>query len=136
MTIRIEEIREFDKAQAYWGAWKSILEESETNTVYQSPEWMKSWWSCYAGSGRLLLLFAFEQDVLVGIAPLMAAKRRINGVLEEVVEFLGAENFASDYCDFIVPATRTDVLEALLEWLWQARRHWTVLRLNNIPAHS
>ena len=135
LAVEILEIAAFSECQQYLEAWRGLLAESEDYSIYQTPEWMEIWWQCYGGDARLMLLLAVEEGRLAGIAPLMISRRRMNGVRERVVEFIGAPNFASDYCDFIIAASRGEVLERLLDRLF-ADSSWTVLLLSNFPTHS
>jgi CelD/BcsL family acetyltransferase involved in cellulose biosynthesis len=118
-------------------SWNALLEESATNTVFQTFEWTASWWSSL-GAGEdppreLLLLIAEGPEGLAGIAPLMVSTQRIFGRKRRVVEFIGTH--AADYCDFIA---RRDAGAArlLLQWLVDHRNEWDLLHLINIAETS
>ena len=133
------EIREIDRLsdlEPYRAAWNDLVSGAETRTVYQSFEWITSWWRCFGRRRRLAVLLLFERGALTGVAPLQIARKRINGWPERVLSFIGADNFASDYSDFIVPRGRPAVLEALLQRLWLGGGLWSMADLSAFPTHS
>lgn len=75
-------------------AWTDLMAHDHTATFFSRPEWLEPWWRHYKSGHELLLLAAFNETSLVGIAPLM---RRPG--MRDVVQFLGTE--LSDYSDII-----------------------------------
>jgi len=134
--IKVRLVTDFGELDPLREQWNALAHRSETATVYQTFEWFAAWWLSFGGGGSLLVFLAYEADGLAGLAPLCIRKRRVNGVAEDVVHFIGAENFAADYCDFLVPGERPDILVELLHAICNERPRWTVLDLSNVPSHS
>ncbi|MDB4974274.1 MAG: hypothetical protein JWN48_2615, partial [Myxococcaceae bacterium] len=106
--------------------WRQLWERSPEATVFQLPAWLLPWCR-HLLRGELQVLSFWRGTLLVGLAPFFAWR---DGS-QRVLSLLGAG--ASDYCDLLVePDARTDVGEALREWLdagcdWQ-RCEWSELR--------
>lgn len=116
--------------------WNRLVKRSATSTLFQTYEWHQSWWESFGEDYQLRVLLAEENGKLVGVAPLVLCRRTYNLLPEVVLSFLGSLNYASDYCDWIVPKERTDVFEAFLSWLTEQSHEWSMLHLHNVPAHS
>ena len=68
--MNITEVNKFSDFVALEGRWKKVLQQSD-HTVFQTWEWLSTWWKYFGNSKRLLILLAEENDEIVGIAPLM-----------------------------------------------------------------
>jgi len=112
--------------------WSALLSRAETNTIFQTHEWMSAWLRNYGGSVELVVGVCEEQGRIVGIAPLCRSCR--GGV--RILEFVGAGNQASDYSDFIVERGRSDVVQQLVRWALVDAGPWDLLDLHNLPSHS
>ena len=67
MDIRIfTDERGFDDLKA---DWNTLLARSRSDTLFLTWEWQTTWWRCL-GEGDLWLLAWYDQDQIVGIAPL------------------------------------------------------------------
>ena len=85
---------------------------------------------------ELFCVLAESQNTLLGIAPCCIVKTKRNFITERCLCFLGSQNFASDYADFIVKQNSREVLAVLLEALWSGKELWTVVDLINIRSDS
>ena len=133
--IEIIEINSFEKLAPYGTDWNRLLENSDTNVVFLTYEFCRSWWETQGKEGQLLVLLAKHDSELVGIAPLAIVTRRRFGFRTRVVEFLAAID--SDYADFILDSSEREVvLSAFLRHLWSIRHRWDVLVLRQIPERS
>jgi CelD/BcsL family acetyltransferase involved in cellulose biosynthesis len=77
-----------------------------------------------------------EGGELLAVAPLCVETKRVNGVLEQVVSFVGSSNHASDYCDFIAADSCKDALPLLVSAVRDALRDYSMIDLQNIPGTS
>jgi predicted ATP-grasp superfamily ATP-dependent carboligase/CelD/BcsL family acetyltransferase involved in cellulose biosynthesis len=112
-------------------AWNALAAGSDTNTVFQTYQWTKSWLDVYGDLHEPFLLIADNHDGPAAVAPLatsQAAKRP-----ERVLRFIG--DGRADYCDFLVSGTRRDGLSALVNALLD-NPAWDQIDLRNIPATS
>lgn len=111
--------------------WNALAAESETNTVFQTHEWVSTWERIYGGECRPWFISVQSSAGLLGIAPLMIKE----GLLRErTVQFLGEGK--ADYCDFLSAGDRAKAVEAICRSLFEARERWDVVELNNIPVNS
>ena len=69
--------------------WNTLVQECETNTIYQTFEWHASWLSAFGHRVEPLILVVEEGEALVGIAPLMCTRRWFWGRVRRVIEFIG-----------------------------------------------
>lgn len=111
--------------------WNAIVATGATNTVFQSFEWFDNWWRVH-GDGRQLFLLVVRNGagVIHGLAPLMICTRDRRRTLK----FIGTGN--ADYLDFILPATATGSMRTICTFLYEQRKRWDVIRLQNVPDTS
>lgn len=131
MDIRIyTDEQGFDDLKA---DWNTLLARSGSDTLFLTWEWQTTWWRCL-GEGDLWLLAWYDQDQIVGIAPLYLiveqdGLRRLN--------IVGCVD-VSDYLDVIIAAgSEEQVYSALLDWLTGASAPaWDVAQFCNVPQQS
>lgn len=121
----------FDHAGLDEAAWNALTSLSETNTIFQTYQWVKSWLNAFGSQYEQLIISVVASSGVVGIAPLVI-ENRSDG--ERTVKFLG--DGKADYCDFIATGDKSKVLEAIFDALFVAAEPWHVIELNNIPAES
>ena len=128
-------IRDPDALRNLQAVWNHSLSASATNTVFQRLEWITSWWDAFAEARRLCVVTVRDGETLLGAAPLCVQRRRLYGLPETICSFIGADNYASDYCDLIAPHDRPQVLTELLAAV-DRLEDWTILDLFNLPSAS
>ncbi|MCK5633850.1 MAG: GNAT family N-acetyltransferase [Anaerolineales bacterium] len=119
--------------------WEALLSRSATNTPFQQPDYLDTWWSTMGGGewddGELWLGVGKRDDgEIVGIAPLFFNMDRDG---RPSLRIVGSAE-VSDYLDFIVsePATE-EFVDALLGSLdVEGPEGWEVLDLHNLPEGS
>ena len=112
-------------------AWNALASESETNSIFQTYQWMSSWEKAFGGQCEPWYFSVADPSGIVGVAPLMV-KPGLMG--DRIVRFLG--DGKADYCDFLIKGEKQQVLEAICQALFAAREQWDVIELNNIPGES
>lgn len=120
--------------------WGTLLAACSEATVFNSWEWLFSWWQAYGDQKelRLLLWLDAEHAQLVGIAPLYLASEMIGPGLQcRVLRFLGDGSYDSDYLNFIAhPSCDFKAIVADLgQWL-STNNEWDVAVFDTLPAHS
>jgi len=118
-------------------AWNGLLDRSPGHSVFQTFPWHVCWWKAFGDSHELLVILGYVGSRLVGIAPMMITREK--GSLRRAqnhVRFIGSENYASDYCDFITDPEVPQALEALLENLCADSTAFNRIDLSNLPSHS
>lgn len=111
--------------------WNRLVAESVASTCHSTFEWLFTWWRHFGADKRLLLIAAFEDGMLAGLAPLYA-DACADGFRD--LHFIGQG--LSDYADFITPRDRPDIAEALVSALLDLRSSWDGMDLEEIPAQS
>src|SRR4051812_18413625 len=56
--------------------WRALLDESDSNEVTLSPEWLRTWWDVFGGqqARRLRCLRVNALGELIGLVPLLARR--------------------------------------------------------------
>lgn len=114
--------------------WKSLLERSATNTLFQTWHWNQLWWQHFGRSGGLFLMTVrSNHGELIGIAPFFCD---LNEKKRKRLQFIGGTDL-SDYLDFIVWQGKEPLFySAVSEFLNSHPKFWEVLDLHCLPAHS
>ena len=102
---------------------------SKTDTIFQTYEWVTSWFRWHEDCSPLVLVARGEDGVIRGIAPLMIthpSENRRHGL----VRFIGTPS--CDYSDFIISDDVPTVVESFLDHL-RRRRPREDIRLLQIP---
>lgn len=132
--IEVVEVDSFEQLSEYGQQWNKLLQNSDTNVVFLTYEYCRSWWEIFGKDREILVLLAQKDSEVVGIAPLTITTTHGLGRTVSVVEFLGTVQ--SDYMDFIVGSDKEVVLDAFYGYLWSIRSRWEEVRLTQIPEDS
>lgn len=97
---RIEDTADFETLRA---EWDDLLQQSASDCLFLTWEWLFTWWKHLAAGRTLRLLTLREGGSLTAIAPLTLRPPQLTRItLFRTLEFLGAGMVGSDYLDFIV----------------------------------
>ncbi|HKA56206.1 MAG TPA: GNAT family N-acetyltransferase [Candidatus Binatia bacterium] len=129
MNIRL--IEQLAALRPYREGWDRLVEQSPTNTVFQTFEWLGSWWDVFGDQYRLLVLLGFEGDTLVAAAPLVLSEKRMFSRQMRCLEF--AAGMRADYADFLY--RDREGLRGLVRAL-RTELAWDVLNFDRIPSES
>ena len=124
----------------YKDQWNHLLENSASHVPFLTFEYQQAWWQTRGGGewpddSQLMLIAAFEDDQLVGVAPLFYTDNILG---DPALMFVGAIE-VSDYLDFIVrPQHLTEFITGLLDFLLkdEGLPNWEVLDLYNLLEES
>ena len=130
----------FNALTDYFNDWNQLLKQSVSPVPFLTPEYLAAWWQTRGGGewpeeSELALIAAFEDDSLVGVAPLFAAQNRAG---QPALMFIGTVE-VSDFLDFIVtPEKLPAFLSGLLDFLLSTPDlpAWEVLDLYNLLDDS
>ena len=129
----------FENLANHKEAWNDLLSTSASDVPFLTFEYQQAWWRTRGGgewpeNSQLLLITAFKEDKLVGVAPLFHAE---NVLGKPALLFVGAVE-VSDFLDFIVkPADLSAFVEGLYDFLPTADiPQWDLLDLHNILEDS
>jgi CelD/BcsL family acetyltransferase involved in cellulose biosynthesis len=118
--------------------WGALLAQSGSDTIFLSPEWIRSWWAAYAGGRDLVALRIDDESVLVGLALMYRRDEQVvQGLKQPALAFVGDGSADSDYMDWISARGReAEVAHAILDHLTTHTPKWDLLVLREIPDTS
>jgi len=124
---------EFDALE---GAWNALLDQTNS-TIFQTFEWIRTWWKYNATSNDELHILLFTSgDQIVGIAPLYTERIRFMGV-RLVSRLQCVAHGLSDYVDFIIlPGFEQAVLNTFALHLRDNAADWDILDIEVANEHS
>jgi CelD/BcsL family acetyltransferase involved in cellulose biosynthesis len=119
--------------------WDQLLQRSASHVPFLTFEYLQAWWGTRGGGewpddSQLVLVTAYDQDRLVGIAPLFHAEN-LQG--KPALMLIGAIE-VSDFLDFIVqPKDLPEFISGLIDFLlMEDLPAWEVLDFYNILEDS
>jgi CelD/BcsL family acetyltransferase involved in cellulose biosynthesis len=129
--------RTWEELEQFRERWNSLLRANPASSIFQTPEWLASWWQAYRQNRDILaLVFADSTGAVVGIAPLYTDQTRFLGRSLTILRMVGAGSGDSDGLDFITtPGYAIDCAQAFIAWL-TAQKEWHVCALETLPQRS
>jgi serine acetyltransferase/CelD/BcsL family acetyltransferase involved in cellulose biosynthesis len=116
--------------------WTDLLEHSNQDCLFLTPEWLTTWWRCFErDEWTLRLVTVRRQSKLLGIAPFFSRPRTFGGLMTfESTEFLGTGVVGSDYLDLIVRRGDEDMVRlGVAEYF---NRSKPIMTLSHLPARA
>lgn len=136
--MHIELLKEAGEFIKIKGAWEALCDDlGDSVSAFSSFAWHETWWRHYSAEAKLNVIAMWEDDKLVGIAPLMIRRVTIHGLPSTAVCFIG--NNQSPHYDFIVlPSFRELFLREVLRILYNriTMTNWDVIVFNKLPVTS
>ena len=133
MTLQVKILESVHELGA--ASWDSLADRCPDSTVFQRFGWIEAWTRTIGGSNvRPWLVTAFEDDELVGLAPLCSRSDRHSPRSRTRVTFLGSGH--SDYHVFLARHGSPTIVEALLDGLHESLPRAAVIELSEIPQFS
>ncbi|MCU0595709.1 MAG: hypothetical protein MUC98_09645, partial [Desulfobacterota bacterium] len=126
----VQEINTLKDLEALAPAWRTLLRNAATHTVFQTQEWVSSWWTVYGKGHRPRVLILREGEEVRGIAPLIL---KDHGIFRRLT-FIGGHR--ADYSDFIVHRDRPQDYQRLLDHMASGMVHYDEILLENVPESS
>jgi CelD/BcsL family acetyltransferase involved in cellulose biosynthesis len=111
--------------------WNELVAKNETNTIYQTHQWFKSWWKVFEDEHELFFIYVMQENDLVGIAPMMISTDPKN---KRILTFVGENN--ADYSDFVTNGSKEIILRKIFEKIFSSKDQWDSILLNNLPEYS
>jgi len=129
IKMRITEVNRFSDFIALEERWRKVLQQS-SHTIFQTWEWLSTWWRYFGNGKRLLILLAEENEEIVGIAPLMYSVYTKSGARQGVIEFIGAGH--SEYNDFILTDKSKKSIHMFFDYLNNLTDNWSCAKFADI----
>ncbi|HEX6983582.1 MAG TPA: GNAT family N-acetyltransferase [Balneolaceae bacterium] len=129
--------------------WRNVAEISSTY-IFQTYEWNRIWWKHFGDGQQLNILLFYQDDLLLGIAPLFLDKVTFMGLkMYSCLRFIGStvsqpegEDLKgllpySDYLDLIIrPGYERQVNRKFMEYLANNELDFNEVVLDEIPENS
>lgn len=133
--MQILEIDNIDHLEQYVDTWTTLLNGvSECSTVFLTPEYILNWWKYFGEGGKLSVLMLFEDNSLVGIAPLSIFQSNSFSFPRRILSFMGSHQ--ADHLDFYIkPDFRRDGMTKIFEYI-MTNLQWDVIDLLDFPSDS
>jgi len=116
--MRIQVIENLAGFEGLRGEWNELLDDSDSNCLFLTWEWLYTWWKHLSGGRRLFIVTVRQGRELLAIAPLALRPPRWGRLVPyRSLEFLGTGAIGSDYLDSILRRREQRALQALAEYL-------------------
>jgi len=140
--IKVSIITDSDGLAKLQSDWTILLQNSDSDSIFLTWEWMSTWWQFYGNDYRLYVIAIRDSlNKLIGIAPFKVASRRyFRFCKRDVLEFIGVgEDITPELLDIIALKSLESivgmvVLKQLLESklfvafdLWPFAEHSAIL---------
>lgn len=120
--------------------WNQLLQDSASQVPFLTFEYSQAWWETRGGgewpeSSELILVAAFREDQLVGVAPLFHTENILG---KKALMFIGSIE-VSDFLDFIVqPKDLPEFLSGLMDFILTSEDipQWDLFDLYNLLGES
>ena len=130
----------FEHLQIFKDDWNHLLQKSASHVPFLTFEYQQAWWQTRGGgewpeSSQLMVVAAFRDENLVGIAPLFLTE---NVLGKPALMFVGSIE-VSDFLDFITePQDLPEFISGLLDFLINEAElpRWELLDLYNLLEDS
>jgi CelD/BcsL family acetyltransferase involved in cellulose biosynthesis len=131
--VEIVQIKKFSELSDLGVDWNSLLMRSADNTVFQTLEWLDTWWMHYGQKRELITLIAKENNEILAIAPLMKSTYNLFGLKLKRIEFVGSPS--ADYQNFILLDKPILSVKMFLKHILE-NFDWDIIDFKNIPQES
>ncbi|MBC8473954.1 MAG: GNAT family N-acetyltransferase [Candidatus Omnitrophica bacterium] len=130
--MKIKRISDYNEFTKYKDSWDELVSKSKVNNIFLTYDWMDGVRVIrhFYKDDSLLVLNVFDDERLVGIAPLVIRRCRYFGLPVRVVSFIGT--IYSDRMDFIVDGDGKKALGLILDYLMTMKEEWDFIDLQEI----
>lgn len=116
-------------------SWEKLEKKNTEISIYSTYEFNKTWWDTYKKdkNNSLFLIYVFEGDNILGIAPLYIKKRQKSFLKWRELHFIGQ----GDYLNFIVDEDKNNaVIKYLMDAIYDNKKYWDRILLPYISANT
>jgi CelD/BcsL family acetyltransferase involved in cellulose biosynthesis len=132
--LTCERIGSVDEFASLRTEWNALLQDSSSNCVFLTHEWLFTWWKHLREDRALSILTVRDNGNLVGILPLAIRDAQYARMTPRILEFLGAGVIGSDYLDVIVKRGREQ--EVARVFAHELNRRGLMLQLSQLRKES
>ncbi len=132
--MKIVKISDYNEFIKYKDAWKDLVSRSRVSNIFLTYEWIDACIRHFCRDKRLLILYVFNGERLMGIAPLMIGRRKYSRFPAKSASFIGTG--VSDRMDFILDGRKEEVINLMLDYLINMKTGWDIIDLREIAEES
>src|SRR5215472_1157529 len=117
--VRVHLCRTWTELEQFGQDWNTLLQGRSGASIFQTPEWLGTWWQAYgAGKSLQALVFINAQGKTFGIGPLYQEQKHFLGAPIRSLRMVGAGSGDSDDLDFITAQGYEQICaESFLAWI-------------------
>lgn len=136
-SLSVRTYQTWEELEEFRESWNGLLTANPGSSVFQTPEWLNSWWQAFGRNRRFLgLVFSDSDGKTVGIALLYEDRTRFLGAQLTTLRLVGAGSGDSDALDFVTaPGYECHCAKAFTDWLAE-KKDWHVCQLETLPQNS
>jgi CelD/BcsL family acetyltransferase involved in cellulose biosynthesis len=120
--------------------WKALSQNSNSDNVFLTWEWISTWWECFSTGRQPCILTArkIHDGQLLGLAPLNVRRRTYKKIISyRELSFMENQAAAPDHLDIISGAGfEEDIAEAFANYILENRSKWDAIKLDNAASES
>lgn len=117
--IRIEEVTDRERLAALRGCWDALVSRVPGSDIFHTYAWVTSWLDCFWRDQPIAFLVAWDDGLLVGLAPFVHEQGVVNGCTDSLALPVNSHTRRQDVICAGDPAA---ILEAMLEHLHKSGR--------------
>ncbi|MFH0876169.1 MAG: GNAT family N-acetyltransferase [archaeon] len=134
--VRIQPIDSNEEFNSLSGRWEKLLDESTASNIFLTYDWLYTWYKHFGNDKKLFILTCYDNDELVGIAPLVISKVKLVFKLR-MLEFMGGEEACSEYLDFIVKkGHEAKCIESFASYIHNEKKKYDFIHLSDFHSES
>jgi CelD/BcsL family acetyltransferase involved in cellulose biosynthesis len=114
--------------------WEDALRRSLDNHIFQTWEWLSTWWRHYGDKRRSFLIVVTEGKKILAAAPLMYTTYNLLGLRIRKMECLADP--AADYHTFLLTKERPECVRLIMNYAEREAADWDFIELSEIPQNS
>lgn len=119
--------------------WNTLLNESVTNELFLSWDWIYSWWQVYKDDKKKLNILSIrnKSGKTIGIAPFYIHNSNFWGRKKKILKFCSSEETFPDHLDFIcLKQYENEVFQAVFQYLKLNNKKWDVIVFKGLKDTS
>ena len=127
--MKVELVTKWEAIGELTARWDELANEDLRDGFFRTSGWYRAWMEHIRPDAKPFILIVRENGgKIVGLAPFCQFSYRNLGFSLKGISWAGREVVSADFLDFISEIkVRPQVLTVILEFLWKARSHWSLL---------
>jgi len=136
--VKIIPVTEQDEFLKMEKEWNSLLQNSQSNTIFLTWEWLSAWWKSYTNGKQLYILRVEKNGRLIGLVPFYRKTIKKYGVISfSILTLIGDGSNDSEYLDWISQNGEEElVVRSVMDYCLDNREIWDLIQLYEIPEQS